>query len=243
MALASAATAPAFTPEEVAAGLSYAAYRQRIEQLLAEGKTTGPTQSDELLAYAQLNQQRMVRLDKTVQVLPALQAAVWALRYRYQWVVITEGWCGDAAQVVPVLEAVARAADGRLDTRYLLRDEHLPVIDRYLTQHLVPKVSAHLPVIEKITVTPREPRVNESFWIELKPSAKFDPKHLMMKMESSANAYVDRREQKGLSWRIGVKHSGEVEIPFWVADKKTLLSTRVVVKVKVLPEKTTLTPP
>ena len=133
MALAPAATAPAFTPEEVAAGLTYAAYRQRIEQLLAEGKTTGPTQSDELLAYAQLNQQRMVRLDKTVQVLPALRAAVQALRHRYLWVVITEGWCGDAAQVVPVLEAVARAADGRIETRYLLRDEHLPVIDRYLT--------------------------------------------------------------------------------------------------------------
>ncbi|GAC1367236.1 MAG: thioredoxin family protein [Hymenobacter sp.] len=133
MSLSNSTTAPDFTAAEVAAGLSYAAYRQLIDQLLAEDKTTGPTQSDELLAYAQLNQQRMARLDKTVQVQPALRDAVQGLTQRYLWVVITEGWCGDAAQVVPVLEAVARASEGRIDTRYLLRDENLPVIDRYHT--------------------------------------------------------------------------------------------------------------
>jgi len=129
----SASTAPAISAEELASAFSYAAYRQLIDRLLAEGKTTGPNQSDDLLAYAKLNQQRMVRLDKTLRVNPELQAAVQSLRGRYVWLIITEGWCGDAAQIVPVLEAVAQASGGRIETRYLLRDEHLPLMDQYLT--------------------------------------------------------------------------------------------------------------
>lgn len=128
-----AAPTPAVTADELNAASSYAEYRQLVDRLLAEGKTTGPTQTEDLLAYARLNQQRMVRLEKTVQVQPELQAAVLGLPRRYVWLVITEGWCGDAAQLVPVLEAVARASNGRIEARYLLRDEHLPLMDRYLT--------------------------------------------------------------------------------------------------------------
>lgn len=127
------ATTPAVTADEIAGASRYAEYRQLVDQLLAAGKTTGPTQNEDLLAYARLNQQRMVRLEKTVQVQPDLQAAVQQLPRRYVWLVITEGWCGDAAQLVPVLDAVAKASDGQIETRYLLRDEHLPLMDRYLT--------------------------------------------------------------------------------------------------------------
>jgi len=66
-------------------------------------------------------------------VLPELQAALRQLKQRYVWVVVTEGWCGDAAQLVPIVEAVAQASGGRLDTRYFLRDANPALIDRYLT--------------------------------------------------------------------------------------------------------------
>jgi thioredoxin-like negative regulator of GroEL len=75
----------------------------------------------------------MERLDKTVKVQPALAAAAAGLRQNYLWLIITEGWCGDAAQLVPIMEAVAQASAGHLTTRYVLRDEHPELMDKYLT--------------------------------------------------------------------------------------------------------------
>jgi hypothetical protein len=124
---------PVLTPERLAASYSYSAYRQLIDELQAEGKTTGPQQSELLTSYTRLNVQRMSRIDKTIQLLPELQAALKALPQRYVWLIITEGWCGDAAQIVPVLEAAAQASEGNITTHYLLRDEHLDLIDQYLT--------------------------------------------------------------------------------------------------------------
>ncbi|UOG74823.1 thioredoxin family protein [Hymenobacter tibetensis] len=125
--------APVLTPERLQAAYTYASYRQLINDLLTENKTTGPQQSDQLTEYTRLNVQRMQRIDKTVRVLPELQAALTNLRQQYIGLVITEGWCGDAAQIVPVLEAAAQASGGKLTTHYLLRDENLDLIDRYLT--------------------------------------------------------------------------------------------------------------
>lgn len=125
--------AAVLTPERLAAAHTYASYRQLIDELLAQGLTTGPNQSEALLHYAKLNEQRMSRLDKTVQLLPEVTAELARLRQDYVWLVLTEGWCGDAAQIVPVLDAMARASGGHLATRYLLRDENLDLMDRYLT--------------------------------------------------------------------------------------------------------------
>jgi hypothetical protein len=128
--------------EHFAAAYTYAAYRQLLDDLLAEGKTTGPQQTPELVEYTALNVQRMHRLDKTVKVQPALAAAAAGLQGQYIWLIITEGWCGDAAQIVPVLEAVAAASQGHLTTRYVLRDEHPALMDQYLTgtSRAIPKL-------------------------------------------------------------------------------------------------------
>jgi len=126
-------SAPLLSAERLATAYSYAAYRQLLDQLLAAGKTTGPQQTPELFAYAQLNEQRMSRLDKTTKLRPELAAAAANLREQYIWLILTEGWCGDAAQTVPVMEAVAQASAGHLRTAYLLRDETPDLIDQYLT--------------------------------------------------------------------------------------------------------------
>lgn len=127
------AAQPVLTPERLATAYSYVSYRLLIDELLAEGKTTGPQQSAELTEYTRLNVQRMKRLDKTLRLLPALQEALHRMQGQYVWLIITEGWCGDASQLVPVLEAVAQASEGKITTHYLLRDEHPDLMDRYLT--------------------------------------------------------------------------------------------------------------
>jgi thioredoxin-like negative regulator of GroEL len=124
---------PVLPAASLAGAYTYQAYRQLVDELLAQGKTTGPEQSEELTAYTDLNVKRMERLDKTVQVQPALAAAAAGLQGHYLWLIITEGWCGDAAQLVPIMEAVAQASAGHLTTRYVLRDEHPELMQNYLT--------------------------------------------------------------------------------------------------------------
>ena len=135
-------SAPVISPERLATAYSYATYRQLIDQLLTEDRTTGPQQSAELTAYTALNVQRMSRLDKTTKLLPELASAAASLHGHYIGLVITEGWCGDAAQIVPVIEAVAQASAGHLRTAYILRDDNLDITDKYLTgsSRAIPKL-------------------------------------------------------------------------------------------------------
>ncbi len=129
--------------EYVEVAMTFAEYTKLIDDLLAEGKTTGPVQSDEMLNYGRLNRQRMQRLGKTVEVAEDVRAAIGSLNINWVWLVITEGWCGDAAQNVPVIEKLAAANPG-IKTRYVLRDENLGLIDQFLTNggRSIPKLIA-----------------------------------------------------------------------------------------------------
>jgi hypothetical protein len=99
---------------------------------LAENKTTGSIQEESLIAYAKLNNQRMKRLDKTIRLTEELSAAIVGLKEHMICLVITEGWCGDAAQNIPLIAAMAAVSD-KIELRLILRDEHLEVMDEYLT--------------------------------------------------------------------------------------------------------------
>ncbi|WP_206022270.1 thioredoxin family protein [Pseudoflavitalea sp. G-6-1-2] len=112
--------------------MDYTAYRELIDNLLLEGKVTGPQQSEAFAAYTKLNVQRMQRIDKTIQLLPELRTALQAINRPQTWLVITEGWCGDASQIVPVLNAIAEH-NPLIQLKLVLRDENLDLMDQYLT--------------------------------------------------------------------------------------------------------------
>lgn len=59
------------------------------------------------------------------------------------WLVITEAWCGDAAQNIPPIEKIANLND-RIETRYILRDENTELMDQFLTSgsRSIPKLIA-----------------------------------------------------------------------------------------------------
>lgn len=111
---------------------SYPQYRNLISELLQEKKSTGPVQSEKRTHYSELNLYRMNRLEKTVVLQDSLVQALAQISEPWIWLVFTEGWCGDSAQILPVLDKMA-AATPHIELRFLLRDEHLPVMDQYLT--------------------------------------------------------------------------------------------------------------
>jgi Thioredoxin len=111
------------------------------ESLLAENKATGTNHSQAYLDYSRINLQRMHRIYKTTQVIPALSQALSGLRGSYEWLVLVEGWCGDVGQNLPVIaKAVENHPNIRLVT--ILRDENLDLMDQYLTHggRAIPKM-------------------------------------------------------------------------------------------------------
>ena len=123
---------PIFSKELLDSAYTYAQYRKLLDDLMAEGKTTGENQSEDLIHYAKLNIARMKKWEKTLKLETELKSLLGSLPQKEIWVVLTEGWCGDAAQVVPAFDKMKEATD-KIDLKLLLRDEHLDVMDAYLT--------------------------------------------------------------------------------------------------------------
>ncbi|MDQ3710969.1 MAG: thioredoxin family protein [Acidobacteriota bacterium] len=121
--------------------MTFAEYIQLIDDLLVEGKTTGENQSEAMFSYGKLNRQRMKRLGNTVKLNESLKEKARSIKEKMIWLIITEGWCGDAAQNIPVIEKVA-AENVNIETRYVLRDENLELMDAYLTNNArsIPKL-------------------------------------------------------------------------------------------------------
>ncbi len=114
-------------------GLDYTSYRELVNKLLAEGKTTGPDHSEAMLHYTKMNVQRMNRVDKTTVLNAEMLKVIEQVKGKYHFLVISEGWCGDAAQIVPIINQIVLAAGGKFDLKLVLRDQHLPLIDAHLT--------------------------------------------------------------------------------------------------------------
>jgi hypothetical protein len=112
--------------------MTFDEYDSLIDRVVAEGKTTGPNQSEELAQYTKLNQARMRRLFKTSELNESLLETARNVKANWIWLILTEAWCGDAAQNIPPIEKIAREND-RIKTLYLLRDENLELMDKYLT--------------------------------------------------------------------------------------------------------------
>ncbi|MFH6997546.1 thioredoxin family protein [Flavobacterium sp. FlaQc-57] len=121
---------------------SYAEYRKIVADLLLEGKSTGNEQSESLVNYTRLNEARMNRLEKTIKISEDVISKLQNLDNHYIWLVISEGWCGDAAQILPIINKMAVESDKKIDLRIVLRDQNEELMNQYLTNggKAIPKV-------------------------------------------------------------------------------------------------------
>ena len=122
---------------------TYLEYKDLVKDLLAEGKSTGPEQSDYILNYSKLNNSRMKRLDKTTKISDETTQEIQKLATPQTWLVLTEGWCGDAAQNLPVIHKMAEL-NKNINLKLVLRDENLALMDLFLTNggRSIPKLIA-----------------------------------------------------------------------------------------------------
>jgi len=118
--------------ESLAKATSYQEYRTVVQTLAEVGKSTGESQTEDLANYTKLNDRRMKRLDKTTKLTEEAIAKVKAYRGDVTWLVLTESWCGDAAQTMPVINKVAELSDN-ITLKVVLRDENEALMNEFLT--------------------------------------------------------------------------------------------------------------
>ena len=157
--------------------MTFSEYSALIERLAEEGRTTGPRQSDGLANFTKLNWQRMKRLAKTIEVDSAVATAVRKNERPMTWLIITEAWCGDAAQNIPIIEKIA-AESGIIETRYILRDENPELMDRFLTHgaRSIPKLNAlDSETLEVLGEWGARPAVAQELFFELRDEGAEKP--------------------------------------------------------------------
>lgn len=130
--------------------LAYNDYLTLIDEKIAQKASTGHEQNQMLTDFTKLNRTRMKRLDKTQQILPELEIITKQITDKQVWLVLTESWCGDAAQNVPVLQKLAEM-NPLIDLRLVLRDDNDELMQKYLTNggKSIPKLIAVSADLEK----------------------------------------------------------------------------------------------
>jgi hypothetical protein len=112
--------------------MTYEAYQQLFDYILSNRHSEHPYDDEHYMNYTRLNQARMKRWDKHLELSDALVETIQLIRNQQHWIIITEPWCGDAAHILPFLMRLVQ--HNLLITYELqLRDSPPFLINAYLT--------------------------------------------------------------------------------------------------------------
>lgn len=109
----------------------YNEYKDLIINLAENGDTTGEKTISRIEA-TKINAQRFSRIDKYCELSLELIEEINKFKLNCLWILITESWCGDGAQCIPVIAKIAGQA-ANIELILILRDENPQIMDRYLT--------------------------------------------------------------------------------------------------------------
>ena len=116
----------------LASAQSYKEYKEMVLSLIKQGKSTGAEQNESRYHFSKLNNQRMKRLDKQTKLSEDTLTKTQKIQRDFTWLVLTESWCGDAAQTLPVINKFAEANE-KIDLKVVLRDENEDLMNQFLT--------------------------------------------------------------------------------------------------------------
>jgi len=121
--------------------MSYLAYRKLVTSLAEQNSTSGDDKTEAQANYTKLNDRRMKRWDKTIDVPKNIVDKLKSFNEDITWLVIAESWCGDGAHVLPVLNKLAGLSKF-INLRIVLRDENPELMDTFLTEgnRAIPKL-------------------------------------------------------------------------------------------------------
>ncbi|MCB9201481.1 MAG: thioredoxin family protein [Flavobacteriales bacterium] len=88
--------------------------------------------NNSLYDYTKLNLARINRLEKTFKLSEEQIKKIKQITSTINCICITEGWCGDAANILPVIHEIAKQSE-KITIKYIFRDNHTELMEKYLT--------------------------------------------------------------------------------------------------------------
>jgi Sec-independent protein translocase protein TatA len=125
-------------------GLTYGEYIHNWEKEISAFKVEDASEKEKKNnEYKKLNLQRTRRVEKQYKVSSELKEALKTIDEEQLWMVITENWCGDSAQNLPIIAKIAGESP-MINFKIIARDSHLNIIDNFLTNgtRSIPKLVA-----------------------------------------------------------------------------------------------------
>lgn len=154
--------------------VSYAGYLSNVENIIQNAKTTDSDNvSSEYLHYYSLGLKRMKRLDKTIHLNQATVSCIKSIQTPQTWLVISEGWCGDAAHSLPIINKMAEINPNIIRLEIIYRDQS-NLIEKYLTNggKSIPKLIAFNRQGEELFVWGPRPREIQRSFLTMKNDGK-----------------------------------------------------------------------
>lgn len=124
--------------------MSYEEFLDTIREKVDAGAGNQKTENDEkLFGYVELNYSRKTRIAKTYVPSETIRSVIESITEPQFWLVITEDWCGDSAQNLPYIVAIAEL-NPLITLKIVQRDANLDIMDMYLTNgsRSIPKLVA-----------------------------------------------------------------------------------------------------
>lgn len=119
--------------EKVQRGLSYEDYKSLFVEQIVNTNTNKLNEADKKKYDAKvINLHRSNRLEKTYLPNAEVVEIVSGINQSQFWLVLTESWCGDSAQNLPIIKKLS-SLNENIQLRIFLRDSHLDIMDLYLT--------------------------------------------------------------------------------------------------------------
>lgn len=109
---------------------SYNDYRDMVV-LWGKNKQCSGEATPEHIEATIINAQRIKRIDKQCVINDELSAVIKSISKPYTWLLLTESWCGDGAQCIPVIAKMAEL-NPLINLQLIFRDENLSIMDEFL---------------------------------------------------------------------------------------------------------------
>lgn len=110
--------------------ISFDEYFKRTEEVVNKNTEELTQEEEKMYDYYKLGVQRMGRMIKVYKKDEEQLKKLDEKKFKGKFLIISEGWCGDAGQTVP---AVSLFFKGKNEVRILYRDENPELMDSFLT--------------------------------------------------------------------------------------------------------------
>ena len=112
---------------------SYQEYKSTFEAIIMRSENNIEASEKEMQHYYTLNWARSKRVEKVYTISDNAKSVLSGLTSKQKWIIITEAWCGDSSQSLPILAALAEYRPDCIEIRICSRDLYPELLELYKT--------------------------------------------------------------------------------------------------------------